>query len=733
MATAGLLAVSTGIPVGAALIVAAAPAQAAGFQVTSLADSGVGSLRAAVAAANAAAGADTITFGVSGTINLTGGELLLEDDVTVQGPGATALTVNAGGESRIFHATPDAQAVVISGLTLTNGQAPSRTEYYNNYYTGEPVEVVVHERGGAVYIQQDIYSGASSARLASVVVTNSDSGRSGGGASIRSNDITVANSTITGNTANSGAGLLLDDYYGSGNGTVHLQNTTITDNAGYQAVNVRAATVVVSGSTISNNHATDEANYGGYGVRLSAGNGGSVTISNSSIADNDGLGASAYGEVSVSGSTFARNGGTGLSAGGSSVVITGSSFADNARGARLDTYSDASTVTVSSSTFSGNRLGLTVRAETATVQESVISGNGEQGSTGGGLALYGIYSGSSAALVSRTQITGNTNMATYNDVPTGNGGGVFVAPRISATFENTTVSGNTAAVGGGVFLSDLEAFETCVEREDVEPYACVTYEDHPAPTVVFTSSTITGNAAENGGGGISGSAGSKTLRNTVVANNTASETAGDLARRDVSDAPFALDFSLVEAPGVGTTSNVTPGSNIVGVDPQLGALASNGGPTKTQLPAATSPVIDKGKSFGVANDQRGLARPVDQSGIPNATGGNGADIGAVELAPGQGQPPPPSLPPATAKPTLGTPTLKGKGKVGKKLTAVVTVSGCTPSYQWLKNGKPIKKKATQAKYKVTAKDLRKKISVRVTCAVPGKTPLVATSKAKKIK
>src|SRR5262249_28602735 len=66
----------------------------AAFHVPTLADSGDGSLRAAVAQANAHAGADTIVFddGLSGTIALTGGELDITDDLKVNGPGADKLT-----------------------------------------------------------------------------------------------------------------------------------------------------------------------------------------------------------------------------------------------------------------------------------------------------------------------------------------------------------------------------------------------------------------------------------------------------------------------------------------------------------------------------------------------------------------------------------------------------------------------------------------------------------------
>src|SRR5215510_1008731 len=74
------------------------------FHVSTLADGGAGSLRDAVARANAHAGADTIVFqdGLTGTIALTGGELDLTDDLAITGPGADKLTVSGANTSRVF-------------------------------------------------------------------------------------------------------------------------------------------------------------------------------------------------------------------------------------------------------------------------------------------------------------------------------------------------------------------------------------------------------------------------------------------------------------------------------------------------------------------------------------------------------------------------------------------------------------------------------------------------------
>jgi hypothetical protein len=90
------------------------------FTVTNLLDSGAGSLRAAVADANANSGTDTIDFATTGTIGLTSGQLDITDSLTIRGPGAGALTVSGNHNSRVF-GIAGAPTVVIAGLTVANG------------------------------------------------------------------------------------------------------------------------------------------------------------------------------------------------------------------------------------------------------------------------------------------------------------------------------------------------------------------------------------------------------------------------------------------------------------------------------------------------------------------------------------------------------------------------------------------------------------------------------------
>src|SRR4051794_16201661 len=73
--------------------------------VTNLNDSGDGSLRAALLAANQDNVPDQVQFaaGLAGTLTLTSGELLISQPVTITGPGPAALTLTSNNASRIFN------------------------------------------------------------------------------------------------------------------------------------------------------------------------------------------------------------------------------------------------------------------------------------------------------------------------------------------------------------------------------------------------------------------------------------------------------------------------------------------------------------------------------------------------------------------------------------------------------------------------------------------------------
>src|SRR5262249_887553 len=94
------------------------------FTVTNLLDSGPGSLRAAITAANMHPGADVVKFagGLKGTIPLAS-ELSVTDDLRINGPGANKITVSGENATRVFHASGAATDLEIDDLTIANGRA----------------------------------------------------------------------------------------------------------------------------------------------------------------------------------------------------------------------------------------------------------------------------------------------------------------------------------------------------------------------------------------------------------------------------------------------------------------------------------------------------------------------------------------------------------------------------------------------------------------------------------
>src|ERR1051325_3900746 len=90
-------------------------ARATTITVINTNDSGPGSLRQALADAT---DGDTIIFGVTGTITLTTGELLVDSSITISAPPGGP--VDGNNQSRVFHIGPGT-TVTIAGLTIEHG------------------------------------------------------------------------------------------------------------------------------------------------------------------------------------------------------------------------------------------------------------------------------------------------------------------------------------------------------------------------------------------------------------------------------------------------------------------------------------------------------------------------------------------------------------------------------------------------------------------------------------
>ena len=260
-------------------------------------------------------------------------------------------------------------------------------------------------------------------------------------------------------------------------------------------------------------------------------------------------------------------------------------------------------LTLISTTLSGNRAisggGAWVGGDNVaiSIENSTFAGNNASG-FGGGLFVE-VNQGS--ASITGTTFSGNQ---AHSDA-----GGVAVSvSKGPATIANSTIFGNSSASNGGGGLS-LGSSEVPIAIRD---------------------STISGNHSTGtnaGGGGISASENHPVrLEDTIVAGNSADSGGADL------DGPIDAAFSLIGSPSGATLTETVAGSNLIGIDPQLGPLQSNGGPTETMAITASSPAVNRGAG-GLATDQRGQPRPVAYPGVPlsAAAGANGADIGAYEL------------------------------------------------------------------------------------------------------
>ncbi len=219
--------------------------------VTTNADGGAGSLRQAII--DACAG-NTIGFGaVVGSIDLTSGELTIDKHLTITGPGANLLTVQrTSGTSRIF-SVGAGRTVSISGLTIAGGNASPGAGILNDH--------------GTLTIANSTISGNGDAGTLGGAIFNDGSAT---GASL-----TIVNSTLTGNASLNG-GALYNQGIAGGTATVTIANSTISGNtaidSGGGIYNVGATTtsapLTVTNGTITNNRADNDSSSTGSGGGL---------------------------------------------------------------------------------------------------------------------------------------------------------------------------------------------------------------------------------------------------------------------------------------------------------------------------------------------------------------------------------------------------------------------------------------------------------------------------------
>jgi CSLREA domain-containing protein len=576
------------------------------------------SLREAVAIANANADGggsaimfDPAVFGSSQTITLALGELVVEQDrrVSFTGPGGGLLTISGNNASRILRVKRDAN-VSISGLTLSNGSA---------------------NEGGAIYVE--LNGIVTTVAIANSVISNNTAAT---GSAIRTagqSTLTISASTISENTANGsngGGGAIVFN-----NGTLTMTNCTVSSNHS-TGTNTLAGGINGGNSTFTLTDSTITGNSGG-GVAA----GGTSTITNTIITQNQapvwGGGLYNSGNTSVINSTISENAATNPDGQGGGIVNYGKLTVTG------------SLVTANSAAFGG---GIFTAGGLTMTGTSVL--NNVSSNTGGG--IYNNVGGTTGLPVSMTSCVISGNFA-------GNFAG-GIQNRAAMSLDRSTVSKNTANLGGGGFFNVFQAVEPAV--------------------LTLTRSTVSANKSNAGGGGIQNQAGTVNVTNTTVSSNTAGGAGGAyvVSQNGTLNLSFAtIVFNIANVTGgirisagtvnannsiiarnigrntgadftgqlnsqgynlIGSTADTTivgdTTGNLLNTSPGLDPiLKDNGGSTFTHALLTNSPALDAGKSpVGITTDQRGSTRPVDFPSVPNGPGGgNGADIGSFERQSGE--------------------------------------------------------------------------------------------------
>lgn len=273
-----------------------------------------------------------------------------------------------------------------------------------------------------------------------------------------------------------------------------------------------------------------------------------------------------------------------------------------------------------------------------TLRRTVVSdnatGNGGEGGEGGyGGGLYNAYA--ATLTLEESSVTGNRTGPGNGAGAGGSGAGLF---NVGATvLTNSTISGNQTAVGGwGGAISNVGALSlrnTTISGNRAGGHGGGV-DNASGATAEFKNATIAENAADEDrdgfgdGGGFYNEGGVVQAANSLLALNRD----GDQPM-DCSGALTSQGFNLIQlADGCAIGGDAT--GNLVGMNPQIGPLADNGGTTLTHALLANSPAIDRGnplspgsgESACLANDQRGQERNDRR-----------CDIGAFEMKIGDSQ------------------------------------------------------------------------------------------------
>ena len=405
-----------------------------------------------------------------------------------------------------------------------------------------------------------------------------------------------------------------DGLFPAGTGTVSIRNAVATANAATDPVSITfdptvfaaAQTITLNGSALHIENATGEPvviTGPAAGVTIDANNASNglvsanagetlqgVTLSNMTFTHCQAAISATYTILSLSNVTITGNSGAGIAEFGGG---TGSMSLTNVR--------------VTNNGASSAAGGIDANETTLTMNNVTVSNN-----TGTGVQ------GTNGSTILNSTISNNT------------GTGLIADNKL--VMINDTVSGNTAASGdAGITSNGPAVISNCTitanHADDGVAGIDVPY-DFGNNLLTLQDDTVVGNVADYGHGGVynAGGASAVTVVNTIIAGNTITHSPTDPGV-DASGTFTSLGYNLIGTTGSGMGWFSLDQTGTVGspLDPQLGALANNGGPTQTMLPAGGSPVVDRGSIAllppGLSTDQRGLDR------IRNGA----VDVGAVEV------------------------------------------------------------------------------------------------------
>ena len=263
---------------------------------------------------------------------------------------------------------------------------------------------------------------------------------------------------------------------------------------------------------------------------------------------------------------------------------------------------------------------------------------------GAGLTTNGVHMAGGATLDSVT-IQGNfTGVVRSNSAAAApasiryslirnNGIGIDRSFGAELTIVSSTLSGNQTGIRNYVSAQPLSLMSSTVHSNSTGVYTAYTYTPMTIDSTTISDNTIGVKLGESGW---------VTLRSSTISGNGTGirmisddgfARVGNTILSNTANCYFYGYDDDVESTGHSLFSDTScdhsagPGDKI-GVDPLLGPLIDNGGPTETHAPLPASPVIDAGSCPGQTHDQRGLPRPVDDPGASNVD--DGCDIGAVE-------------------------------------------------------------------------------------------------------